>query len=134
MPTFCLTVHAAYGCRHSGACCEQWAISAEPRVVALVTARKIGPAAGPLFLSSGEAGAAPILARHPDGSCVFFDRGAGRVCVIHRDAGASALPEACRHFPRRFLRDGRGTLVSLSHFCPTAAHMLLDRDPLRIVD
>ena len=44
------------------------------------------------------------------------------------------LPSACRHFPRIFLRDGRGTLVTLSHYCPTAAALLLDDGPLFIVD
>jgi hypothetical protein len=40
------------------------------------------------------------------------------------------LPSACRHFPRKVLHDARGTLISLSHFCPTAAAMLLaGRDP-----
>jgi hypothetical protein len=130
----CLTLHANYRCRHSGACCEQWTVAAEPRVIELVAARQILSDAGPLFVSSGDPGISPTVARHPDGSCVFLDRGAGRVCVIHREAGAGALPEACRHFPRRFLRDGRGTFVSLSHFCPTAAGMLLEADPLRIVE
>src|SRR6476469_3443404 len=108
MPLLCLTLHAGYGCRRSGACYEQWTVSAEPRVIELVAARKIGvEAGGALFVSSGEFGSPAAVARRPDGSCVFFDRSAGRVCVIHREAGASALPEACRHFPRRFLRDGR---------------------------
>ncbi len=44
------------------------------------------------------------------------------------------LPSACRHFPRVFLRDGRGTLVTLSHYCPTAAALLLDDGPLFIME
>jgi hypothetical protein len=35
------------------------------------------------------------------------------------------LPRSCHHFPRRALIDDRGTLVTLSHFCPTAASALL---------
>lgn len=44
------------------------------------------------------------------------------------------LPSACRHFPRVILRDARGALLTLSHFCPTAAAMLLDDRPLTIVE
>ncbi len=44
------------------------------------------------------------------------------------------LPESCHHFPRRALHDARGTFVTLSHFCPTAATLLLDStEPLRVV-
>ena len=92
--------------------------------------------AGPLFVESTTTRDAPRLnvARDADGSCVFFDRDAGRLCAIHREAGADALPSACRHFPRKILRDLRGTFISLSHFCPTAAAMLLARDPLHLVE
>jgi hypothetical protein len=65
---------------------------------------------------------------------VFFDRSGGSLCIIHRDLGDRALPSACRHFPRKVLHDARGTLISLSHFCPTAAAMLLEAGDLSIVD
>jgi hypothetical protein len=74
------------------------------------------------------------IARDNNGSCVFFEQDGGRLCVIHRDAGVEALPSACRHFPRQFLRDARGTFVSLSHFCPTAATLLVGSPPLDVVD
>jgi hypothetical protein len=109
-------------------------VAAEPRVISLVESRKIrrgGP--GALFVASGISGGTN-LARDADGSCVFFDRDGGRLCVIHREAGAEALPAPCRHFPRTILRDARGTFMSLSHFCPTAAAMLLAWDPLEIVE
>jgi tripeptide aminopeptidase len=57
---------------------------------------------------------------------VFFDADAGHLCRIHTAAGLDALPSACRHFPRIVLHDDRGVFISLSHFCPTAAAMLLD--------
>jgi hypothetical protein len=45
------------------------------------------------------------------------------------------LPATCRHFPRLAVRDPRGTFVSLSHFCPTAAATLFREDvPLEIVE
>lgn len=44
------------------------------------------------------------------------------------------LPSACRHFPRVLLRDARGTLLTLSHFCPTAASLLFDEGEVAVVD
>src|SRR5262249_45263747 len=72
--------------------------------------------------------------RDHHGDCVFFDRQGGRLCVIHRDLGSHALPSACRHFPRQTVIDPRGTLISLTHFCPTAAATLLTRGKLSIVE
>jgi hypothetical protein len=79
-------------------------------------------------------GAAALLERDSRGDCVFFERGT-RLCVVHRDLGESALPSTCRHFPRIAVRDGRGTFITLSHFCPTAASMLFRTDvPIVIVE
>jgi len=136
-PWFCLTLHARYQCRHAGACCQNWTVPAEPVVIAFVEARQIRRAgvSGPLFVAtSTNAHDTWSVAREAGGNCVFFDQGGGRLCEIHRTAGADALPSACRHFPRKILRDARGTFVSLSHFCPTAALMLLGADPLLLVE
>ncbi|MBI4264201.1 MAG: hypothetical protein HY657_07485 [Acidobacteria bacterium] len=54
---------------------------------------------------------------------------------MHRDLGEPLLPSTCRHFPRLAVRDARGTFISLSHYCPTAAAMLFRDDlPLAIVE
>lgn len=77
----------------------------------------------------------PYVARRAGGACVFFDADTPeRRCAIHRTAGPELLPSACRHFPRVVLRDPRGTFVTLSSFCPTAAAMLQEDMPLAIVD
>jgi Fe-S-cluster containining protein len=137
MSTFCLSLHAGYACRHSGECCTNWTVPAEPHVVELVARRGIRPRGlkGPLFVSAEAAvgGTQLTVARDTDGSCVFFESRGGRLCAIHRAAGPNALPTACRHFPRVVLRDDRGTFVSLSHFCPTAAAMLVTERPVEIV-
>jgi Fe-S-cluster containining protein len=141
---FCLDIHARYQCRHAGACCQNWSVPAEPHVVEIVNARQLKPRGdgGALFVASADPHETHgRIARDDRGDCVFFDRDAGRLCVIHRDAGVEALPSACRHFPRKVLNDARGTLISLSHFCPTAAATLLTparlatvhaRPPLRL--
>jgi hypothetical protein len=82
-------------------------------------------------------GAAAILGVQADAACVFFDRSGGRLCRVHRDLGPRRLPIACRQFPRVVLRDARGASISLSHYCPTAAAMIVESDSvadLAIVD
>lgn len=44
------------------------------------------------------------------------------------------LPSACRHFPRILLVDARGCLLTLSHYCPTAAAHLVDGGAISIVE
>jgi hypothetical protein len=75
-----------------------------------------------------------ILATTDDGACVFFEPQGGRLCAVHRTAGPNLLPSACRNFPRIALRDPRGVFVTLSHYCPTAARLLLLDQDLAIVD
>jgi hypothetical protein len=78
--------------------------------------------------------AAAMVARTSRGDCVFYHRGSG-LCVIHRDMGVSQLPATCRYFPRLAVRDRRGTFITLTHYCPTAAAMLFRDDrPLEIVE
>jgi Fe-S-cluster containining protein len=125
----CLSFHSAYRCRHSGACCRTgWTIPFDHDERETVHALRL--AAGS-FTSDGHA------AHHADGTCTFFE-GDTHLCAIHHAAGHAALPLSCRMFPRVVLHDGRGTLISLSHFCPTAAGLLFETGdswpPAGIVD
>jgi len=96
---WCLNIHAPYRCRHAGACCRaSWMIPFDDGTIA---------------------------ARDANGACTFLDGTAGR-CSVHRAGGLQALPVTCRMFPRIVLHDARGTFISLSHFCPTAASLLFD--------
>jgi hypothetical protein len=36
MSTFSLTLHAGYRCRHTGECCRNWTVAAEPHVLHIV--------------------------------------------------------------------------------------------------
>ena len=137
-PVYALSIHADYKCRHSGACCTaDWDVPVELAVYRALDDRvrsgslRVAPAAEPLhpFVVEPDVpdGAAAMLERTRDGDCVFFERDS-RLCIVHRDAGEESLPETCRHFPRLAVADSRGTFVTLSHFCPTAASMLFRED------
>lgn len=144
MNVYSLSIHADYKCRHSGACCTaDWDVPVELPIyrdldAALSSHRLVPPTneVDPPFITEpdlpDDAGA--MLSRTPSGDCVFFHRGSG-LCVVHRDLGEAALPSTCRHFPRIAVRDWRGTFITLSHFCPTAASMLFRDDvPLEVVE
>jgi hypothetical protein len=130
-----LGFHAGYRCRHAGVCCKSgWTIPVEAPLYRTLQAavawghlRVDDVPSQALFepvdgLSHGE----PAVLRHkPDGSCVFFEPQRGNLCAIQRQMDHGHLPSACRHFPRVVVLDPRGTFITLSHFCPTAARMLI---------
>jgi hypothetical protein len=135
---YALSIHADYKCRHSGVCCgSDWDVPVElPVYRSLLEAvhagsLRVAPHAGSLDPFVVEPGlpddAAAMLERTDAGACVFFEHDS-RLCVVHRDLGEAALPATCRHFPRVAVRDARGTSITLSHFCPTAASMLFRDD------
>lgn len=114
----CLSIHASYRCRHSGACCRSgWTIPFSADEFVSIGRLPLPPE----NLRRDDAGQVHA-AKQPDGSCAFLERSG--LCAIHRIGSAAALPVSCRMFPRIVLHDLRGTFISLSHFCPTAAAML----------
>ena len=135
---FALSIHADYRCRHSGACCStDWDVPVELPVYRTLQEAVAGgtlrPQAAsrhldPFVVEPGlPDGAAAIFQRTDAGECVFLERDT-KLCIVHRDMGEAALAATCRHFPRLALHDGRGTFITLSHFCPTAASMLFRDD------
>jgi Fe-S-cluster containining protein len=145
VPIYSLSIHADYRCRHSGACCTaDWDVPVELSLYRsleeAVKSRRVVPAAAadddaPALLVADALpdDAAAMVARTSTGDCVFYHHHSG-LCVIHRDGGEAMLPATCRHFPRLAVRDERGTFISLTHYCPTAAASLFREDvPLEIV-
>ncbi len=135
MSWFCLRMHAEYRCRHAGACCRaDWEIPAEAHVLAAVDGGVLRSSAAGRSLMAELAGTVEVtVPRRADRTCMFFEPRVSGSCAIHREAGEDALPTACRHFPRELLIDARGTFVSLSHYCPTAAALLATPGALDVV-
>jgi Fe-S-cluster containining protein len=130
----CLSFHAEYRCRHSGACCRSgWPIPFDRREQEGVQALRL---AGGSFTPAADDHVV-LATRQANGTCTFFSDDS-HLCAIHHAGGHSALPLTCRMFPRVVLSDARGTFVSLSHFCPTAASLLFEAGgsdtPVTIVD
>ncbi len=120
--SWCLALHASYACAHRGECCGAWEVPAERHVIEFVRGRMRRPGKeDPFVFARAESGETQSRIAHSAGACVFR---AGNRCEIQADGGEMALPVSCRHFPRVILRDARGTLISLSHYCPTAAALL----------
>jgi hypothetical protein len=140
---FALSIHADYRCHRSGVCCSSdWDVPVElPLYRSLQEAMTSGrlrgtPDASDSLLTGDdlpdEVGA--MVARTDTGDCVFYHRPSG-LCAVHRDLGEEQLPSTCRHFPRLAVRDCRGTFISLTHYCPTAASALFrDGVDIRIVE
>lgn len=125
-----LSFHAGYRCRHSGVCCtSNWPIPVEADRLAAIQAafasgrlRRTGDSSAPAFVTSADAPSeTPALLGTRNGRCVFHESDR---CAIHTALGHDALPLACRQFPRASVIDPRGVSVTLSHYCPTAAHLL----------
>ncbi len=140
-PVFALSIHASYRCRHSGVCCSSdWdvpvGLAVYKNLDEALRAGSLQAASGggpPLITEGVPEDEAAMVARTASGDCVFYHRSSG-LCVIHRDLGEPELPSTCRHFPRLAVRDARGTFISLTHYCPTAAASLFEGDaPLQVI-
>lgn len=141
-PTFSLALHADYGCRSTGACCSSnWSIPVENTVLARIgralteqslsleyTAHRGRSRASALVPAEILPEGAEALLGRDESRCVFLETQRGNLCAIHRQLGQTALPVACRQFPRVCVLEPRGVRISLSHYCPTAAQMLFRED------
>jgi hypothetical protein len=147
MTTRSLSFHANYGCRHTGVCCtSDWPIPVEAdlladaeRAIAGGRLRMAAAAPQPFVRVEGAPPETPAVVATAGGACIFYRGGMapgaaepGR-CLWHQTLGHGALPLACRQFPRVCLTDPRGTSVTLSHYCPTAASLLETPGDIRIV-
>jgi Fe-S-cluster containining protein len=132
MSAYCLNIHARYQCQHAGACCTAgWTIPIE--TTSAHALRRRGLLKNETH-TADEDGGTIALRKTPDGACVFYDTQHDGLCAIHRDAGPLLMPSACRNFPRVAVRDPRGIFITLSHFCPTVAGLLLSADSIAIVE
>jgi hypothetical protein len=107
-------------------------VDVEPHILeAVSTGRVAVHRTTPVAFTQAAEGAAMAPARTASGDCGFHH---DCRCSLQRTGGEALLPSACRHFPRVYLRDSRGDLLTLSHFCPTAASLLMEDGPVAVVD
>ncbi|MBN1477938.1 hypothetical protein JXA47_14380 [Candidatus Sumerlaeota bacterium] len=138
-----LSIHVDYRCAGTSLCCASgWRIPVERSVRQHITRLM---AEGRIAVPGGETDPEVLFERCDElpesrsallgtrgGRCVFLEDSG--LCAIHRQAGHSALPSECQHFPRICVLHPLGVSVTLSHLCPTAAEMLFREDrPLAIV-
>lgn len=137
-----LSFHSSYRCQNTGVCCSSgWEIAVEEEVQVRLTSLL---ARSPGRLPNGPNGFRPmpdppsgcrssLKVLESTGACWFRDE-PERSCAIHRVHGESALPSACRQFPRVCVLEPDCVSVSLTHYCPTAAGLLFDdRADFRLV-
>ena len=125
----CLSFHVRYQCRRSGACCSAgWNIPFDAGERAVV--QRLSVLQGTIEPTTDGG-----FAQLEHGRCTFLLGSNGEhACAIHNAGGHAALPLTCRMFPRQVLHDSRGTFISLSHFCPTAAALLFDDDQAVVIE
>ncbi len=143
MDVRCLSIHANYRCAHSGTCCRTgWHLPVAPDALvfltnalesgALRTSRSTDDDRPFQAPNDAPRDVAAIVAADSSGACVFLD--SDTRCAIHRQLDIGRLPVPCQQFPRVSVLGPDHTSVTLSHYCPTAARMLVDSPAdLRIV-
>ena len=101
-------------------------------MIELVAAGGFGARDTLLVDQPSRAGAPPELsiAKRADGGCVFHE---DRRCSIQVKGGESALPTGCRHYPRILRIEPHIVHLSLSHYCPTAAALLVSDQGVTVV-
>jgi hypothetical protein len=107
-------------------------VDVEPHILeAVSTGRVAVHRTTPIPFTKAAEGPSMAPARTASGDCGFHH---DCRCSLQLTGGEALLPSACRHFPRVYLRDARGDLLTLSHFCPTAASLLLEDVAVAVVE
>lgn len=87
-----------------------------------------------IVVRSGQGGRQKVLAKRPDGACVFLM--ADGLCRIHRDHGPEAKPGVCQTYPLQLVPHDQVAYLTLRRSCPSAAagrgrKLEANRDDLR---
>ena len=125
-PAFSFPENLRFECTRCGDCCRGWQILLGPgeleRLSALDWTGRVDTLVETNIVDrvpsqrreSGQRGQ-NILARRPDGACVFL--GAENQCQIHEHFGGETKPLVCRLFPFGFLPVGDRIAVDVSFAC-----------------
>jgi Fe-S-cluster containining protein len=119
-PAFSFPENLRFECTRCGDCCRGWQILLGPgeleRLAALDWSERVDTLVETEIVDdlSSQRGR-NILARRPDGACVFL--GAENQCQIHEHFGGETKPLVCRLFPFGFLPVGDRIAVDVSFAC-----------------
>ena len=122
-PAFSFPENLRFECTRCGDCCRGWQILLGPgeleRLSALDWSGRVDRLVDTKIIDgvpsqSGSRGH-NVLARRPDGACVFL--GAENQCQIHEHFGGETKPLVCRLFPFGFLPVGDRIAVDVSFAC-----------------
>ncbi len=128
-PAFSFPASLRFECTRCGDCCRGWQILLGPGELERLSALDWNGLVDALVetnivdhVSSGFGGfggsarsGRRVLARRPDGACVFL--GAENQCQIHEHFGGKTKPLVCRLFPFGFLPVGDRIAVDVSFAC-----------------
>lgn len=120
-PAFSFPDNLRFECTRCGDCCRGWRILLGPgeleRLSALDWNGRVDRLVETKIVEgvSSHRGSHNVLARRPDGACVFL--GAENQCQIHEHFGGEAKPLVCRLFPFGFLPVGDRIAVDVSFAC-----------------
>lgn len=116
-------VLAGYRCGRSLACCQlPWKATLQPAELPVLLAGPL-PASQLLRGALSQRPGTPLLSQ-PGGVCSLLDPQA-QACRLQQSGGLSALPLACRNFPRSVVETPQGREVAFLLACPTAAAMVV---------
>jgi hypothetical protein len=116
-------VLAGYRCGRSLACCQlPWKATLQPGELPALLAGPM-PAAQLLRGALSRRPGTPLLSQ-PGGVCSLLDPQA-QACRLQQSGGLTALPLACRNFPRSVVETPQGREVAFLLACPTAAALVV---------
>ena len=109
-----------FTCLQCGDCCRSWEIALSEEEVRRIgsldwAAAGLSPVAEPTVRVSDNGVSFSVLARRPDGACVFLTE--DDACALHRHFGEAAKPLMCRMYPFTFHRVGESVAVDLAFSC-----------------
>lgn len=121
---FVFPAQAHFTCLQCGDCCRGWEIALSEAEVERIEALgwdgvDAGPMGEPILRVTDSGRAWSVLARKPDGSCVFLTD--ENLCALHKHFGEDSKPLMCRLYPFSFHEVSSRVAVDVAFSCRAVA-------------